>query len=58
MRIKMIIEVSFGLVGGINFGLEKSWRVVEGLMRKYPQATWKKMVDWKKGEGKYIVEIE
>lgn len=54
----MIIELSFGIVGGINFGLEESWRVIEGLMRKYPQATWRKIINRKKGEGKYIVEIE
>lgn len=54
----MIIEVSFGLVGGINFGLEKSWKVIEGLMKRYPQATWRKIIDWKKCRGKYIVEIE
>ena len=54
----MIIEVSFGLVGGVNFGLEKSWNTVENLIRKYPHATWKKIVNWKKGKGKYIVEID
>ena len=55
---KMIIEVSFGLVGGVNFGLEKSWNTVENLIRKYPHATWKKIVNWKNGKGKYIVEID
>ena len=54
----MIIEVSFGLVGGINFGLEKSWGVVDSILKKYPHATWKKMVNWKKGEGKYLVKID
>jgi len=54
----MIIEVSFGLVGGVNFGLEKSWNTIETLIRKYPHATWKKIVNWKKGKGKYIVEID
>ena len=54
----MIIEVSFGLVGGINFGLEKSWSLVEDLIKKYPHATWKKMVNWKKSKGKYVVEID
>jgi hypothetical protein len=53
----VIIEISFGLVGGINFGLEKSWGVVSDLLRKYPYATWTKIVNWKKGRGKYIVEI-
>ena len=52
----MIFEVSFALVGGINFGLEKSWKVVEGLIKKYPYATWKKIVNLKKGKGKYIVD--
>ena len=54
----MIIEVSFGLAGGLNFGLEKSWNMVRDLMKKYPDATWRKIVNWKKGRGKYIVEIE
>tara|TARA_Y100000034_G_C6871247_1_gene397800 strand:- start:607 stop:771 length:165 start_codon:yes stop_codon:yes gene_type:complete len=54
----MIIEVSFGLAGGINFALEKSWNIVKDIMIKYPQATWKKITDFKKGSGKYIVEID
>lgn len=54
----MIIELSFAVVGGANLGLEKSWKAVETLMKKYPGATWKKIVDWKKGRGKYIIEIE
>ena len=54
----MIIEVSFGLVGGINFGLEKSWNVVKGLMRKYPDATWKRIINKRKNKGKYLVEID
>jgi len=54
----MIIEVSFGLVGGVNFGLEKSWSTVEILIRKYPHATWKKIVNWKKDRGKYVIEID
>jgi hypothetical protein len=53
----MIIEVSFGLAGGINFALEKSWKVVDGLIKKYPGATWRRIVDRKKKEGKYIVEL-
>ena len=53
----MIIEVSFGLVGGINFGLEKSWDLVENIIKKYPHASWKKIVNWKKGKGKYVIEI-
>jgi len=54
----MIIEVSFGLVGGINFGLEKSWGIVEGLIKKYPHASWRRIVNWKKGKGMYVVEID
>jgi hypothetical protein len=53
----MIIEVSFGLAGGINFALEKSWKVVEGLMKKYPQATWRKVTYRNKKQGKYLVEV-
>ena len=53
----MIIEVSFGLVGGLNFGLEKSYDIIKDIVTKYPRATWKKMVDVKKGIGKYIIEI-
>jgi hypothetical protein len=53
----MIIELSFALVGGVNFGLEKSWRVVENLMKRYPSATWKKIINLKNGKGRYIVEI-
>jgi hypothetical protein len=54
----MIIELSFVLVGGANLNLEKSWAIVESLLKRYPGATWRKIVDWKKGHGKYIVEIE
>jgi len=54
----VIIEISFVVVGGINFGLERSWRMVDDLIKKYPHATWKKIVNWKKGRGKYIVEID
>lgn len=53
----MIYEISFALIGGLNFGLEKSWKLVEELIRKYPGATWKKRVNWKKGKGSYIVEV-
>jgi len=53
----VIIELSFGLAGGVNFALEKSWNIVKDIMIKYPQATWKKITDMKKGVGKYIVEI-
>ena len=54
----MIFEVSFALVGGINFGLEKSWGVVRDIMMKYPQATWRKIIDLKKGIGKYIIRVD
>lgn len=54
----MILELSFGLAGGINLGLEKSWYIIENIMKKYPYATWRKIINWKKGRGKYIVEIE
>ena len=54
----MIIELSFGLVGGVNFGLEKSLNIIRDIMKKYPEATWKKMINWKKGRGKYVVEID
>ena len=54
----MILELSFGLAGGANLGLEKSWKLIESLMKKYPQATWRKIIDWKKGRGKYIIEID
>ena len=53
----MIIELSFVLVGGVNFGLEKRYSIIEDIMKKYPHATWKKVVDLKKGIGKYIVKI-
>ncbi|VVB78695.1 Uncharacterised protein [uncultured archaeon] len=53
----MIIELSFALVGGANLGLEKSWKLIDSLMKRYPQATWRKIIDWRKGQGKYIVEI-
>ncbi len=56
-EVKMIFEISFVMVGGINFGLEKSWGVVEELLKKYPYATWTKIVNWKRGKGKYIIEI-
>lgn len=54
----MIIEVSFALVGGVNFGLERSWNIVDNILRKYPHATWKKIVNWKRGRGKYVVKID
>lgn len=54
----MILEISFGLIGGVNFGLEKSWTLIKDIMIKYPQATWEKITDKKKGLGKYIIEID
>ena len=54
----MIYELSFVLVGGVNLGLEKSWKIVENLIKKYPQATWRKIVNLRKGKVKYIVEVE
>jgi len=57
-EVTMIIEVSFAMVGGFNLGLEKSWNIVKGLMIKYPHATWKRIVNKKKEQGKYLVEIE
>jgi hypothetical protein len=53
----MIIEISFCLIGGINFGLERSWDLVKSLVNKYPEAVWKKEID-EKGSGKYIIEID
>jgi len=53
----MIIKLTYALVGGVNFGLEKSWKMVEGLIKKYPHATWRRMVDMNKGVGAYIVMI-
>jgi len=54
----MIIEISFGLAGGVNFALEESWNLIKDIIAKYPHATWKKRINKKKGEGKYIVEVE
>jgi hypothetical protein len=54
----MIIEISFGLVGGLNFGLEKSLDLIKNITIKYPHAVWKRVVNRKKGVGKYIVEID
>jgi len=53
----LIIKLSFALIGGVNFGLEKSWRLVDNLLKRYPHATWRKIVNWKKGRGEYIIEI-
>jgi len=54
----MIIELSFVLVGGANLGLEKHWHTIENIMRKYPKATWRKVINWKNGKGKYVIEVE
>ena len=56
MCTKVIYEISFALVGGINFGLERSWKLVEDIINKYPNATWKKKINWKKKKGRYIVD--
>lgn len=54
----MIIEICFCVTGGINFGLERSWKIVENLMNKYPNATWVKRINKRKRKGKYIIEID
>jgi len=54
----MIYEISFVLVGGINLGLESSWKIVEDLIKKYPYATWRKIVNRRKNKVKYIIEVE
>jgi hypothetical protein len=54
----MILEFSYVIVGGINLALEKSWKLVDLVIKKYPQATWRKVVNKKKGLGKYIVDIQ
>ena len=54
----MIIELSFVLVGGANLGLERHWHTIENIMKRYPGATWRKIVDWNKGKGKYVIEIK
>jgi hypothetical protein len=54
----MIIEMSFALVGGINFGLERKYDIIENLIKRYPHATWKRIINLKKGVGKYIVRID
>ena len=46
----MILEISFGLIGGVNFGLEESWGLIKNILSKYPHATWRKKVDMKKGK--------
>lgn len=58
MEVDVIIELSFGFVGGANLGLEKSWGLIQNLMKKYPHATWRRIINWKKGKGKYIIEID
>ena len=53
----MIIEITFATAGGINLGLERSWRLIETLIKKYPHAVWRKVINTKRGIGKYIVKI-
>ncbi|MBR9704200.1 hypothetical protein GOV12_02220 [Candidatus Pacearchaeota archaeon] len=54
----MIYELSFVLVGGANLALEKKWGLVQSLMKKYPWASWKKIINLKKGIGKYIIKVD
>lgn len=54
---EMILEISFGLAGGVNFALEESWNLIKNIISKYPDATWTRIVNRRKGKGKYIVEI-
>lgn len=54
----MILELSFAIVGGANLCLERYWKLVDNLIKRYPGASWKKIIDWKHKRGKYIVEIE
>jgi len=54
----MILEISFGLAGGVNFALEESWGLIKNIISKYPEATWKKIIDSRKGKGKYIIKID
>jgi hypothetical protein len=51
----MIIEVSCMLVGGLNFGLEKSWDLISDLIKKYPDARWHKSLE--QNPAKYYIEI-
>ncbi|MBT3691472.1 hypothetical protein HOG16_04490 [Candidatus Woesearchaeota archaeon] len=53
----MIIELSFVLVGGVNLGLERQWKIVKGLLERYPRANWTRRINARKGTGKYIVKI-
>jgi hypothetical protein len=50
--------MSFVLVGGVNFGLERKYNIISEIMKKYPHATWRKIVNTSKGIGKYVVRIE
>jgi len=54
----MILEISFGLAGGVNFALEESWWLIKNIISKYPEATWKKIINRGKNKGKYIIEID
>lgn len=54
----MILEISFGVIGGVNFALEESWGLIKNILSKYPDAIWRKTVDRRKGKGKYVVEID
>jgi len=56
----MIIELTFAIVNGVNRNLEKehSWRIIENLIKRYPDATWKRIINLKHGIGKYIIQID
>ncbi|MEM0465130.1 MAG: hypothetical protein QXW97_00310 [Candidatus Pacearchaeota archaeon] len=54
----MIIKLSFVLIGGANLALEKKWGIIEHIIKNYPQATWRKIVNWKKGVVKYIIDLK
>ena len=56
----MIIELTFAIANGLNKNLEKehSWKIIENLIKRYPDATWKRIINLKRGIGKYIVQID
>lgn len=54
----MIIEITFALVGGVNLGLDRSYQLIEDIIKRYPKATWKRLVNRKKMNGKYIITID
>lgn len=56
----MIIELTFAIVNGVNRNLERehSWKIIDNLIKRYPDATWKRITDLKSGIGKYVVQID